>query len=628
MGELGPMRSTPTPSASRLTGVASLLLLIFAVWLLTVSAVARADETVQVCGSYANHVFARTPPVSGITVKGTCPNPPFTANGFALYSSGTSTRGVSAHWQATAPSGLAIVGASTNSMVSAGLNSPGGDFGGGFYWSGGGAQAHDSETAAGFGPFFSSYFGFQLVCGVSKCTQPAQLDIGAISLYVRETNGPSLVAPSGLWQTSGWVRGTWPFFAWGNSPAGLCSLSASLNGQLINTTTSAQDVSSWHQCAAPPISQPVDTSRYGQGTVPLALSSGDAAGVPASVTKTVYIDNSIPTVSLSGPVDAPSTAGTQYVTASAGGSPSGIANIVCGVDGATAQTYSGASARVPVSGIGPHSVSCCAQDNAVDPSGVHGRSTTATWSLKIGQPTVVGIAFERIVGLRCHRARVRVKVPGRWVIVRRHGKRVKVRAPARTTVEHVMRCHPRTVRRRTVVFVRVRRHGHVVRVKRIKIVRVVIPPHVIARTSRRVGFGRSTTVNGYLGTTGGIAIAGHTVRVLTAPDNGGNQFTQAAIVTTAANGTWTANLPPGPWRIVEAVYDGDPTTEGASSGQVRVVVPAKVKLIRVWPRRVAWVAPCGSPDGCSAGICRRVARWSGCGSGRGRAIRPMACRST
>ena len=88
------------------------------------------------------------------------------------------------------------------------------------------------------------------------------------------------------------------------------------------------------------------------------------------------------------------------------------------------------------------------------------RSTTSTWSLKIGQPTVVGIAFDKLVGLRCHPARVRVKVPGHWITVRRHGKRVKVKTRARTRVERVMRCHPRTVRRRTVVFVRVRRHGH------------------------------------------------------------------------------------------------------------------------------------------------------------------------
>jgi hypothetical protein len=319
----------------------------------------------------------------------------------------------------------------------------------------------------------------------------------------------------------------------------------------------------------------------------LALSASDAASVPASLSKTVYVDNSTPTISLSGPVDAASTAGTQYVTATAGGSPSGIAGIVCSVDGGPAQSYSGGSAQVPVSGIGTHTVSCYAEDNAVDPSGAHGQSSTATWSLKIGQPTVVGIAFDKLVGLRCHAARARVKVPGHWITVRRHGKRVKVKTRAHTRVERVIRCHPRTVRRRTVVFVRVRRHGHLVKVKRIKVVRVVVPPRIIARTSRAVAFGRGTTVNGYLGTSAGIAIGGHAVSVLTAPDNGGGQFTQAAVVTTAANGTWTATLPPGPSRIVEAVYGGDPTTEGGSSGQVRVIVHAKVKLLSV-TRRVAW----------------------------------------
>jgi hypothetical protein len=506
-----------------------------------------------------------------------------------LFNSGTTTQGQTGRWQTTTPAGLELVGATASQLVSYGVND-GTDYGGGFYWAGGGTGTNDHSpgTMGMIFPGPSSYFGVQLVCGKGTCTQPAGITIGAFSLYVHETSGPSLVAPTGLWQASGWVRGVWPFFAWGNSPSGLCSLSSSLNGQLINTTTSAQDVSTWHQCAAPPISQSVDTTRYGQGALPLTISASDAAGAPASVTKTAYVDNSTPTISLSGPVDAPSTAGTQFVMATAGGSPSGIADIVCDVDGAPAQTYSGASAQVPVSGIGPHTVSCYAQDNAVDPSGAHGSSPTATWSLKIGEPTVVGIAFDKLVGLRCHAARVGVKVPGHWITVRRHGKRVKVKTRAGTRVERVMHCHPRTVRRRTVVFVRLRRHGHLVKVKRVKIVRVVVPPRVIARTSRAVAFGRGTTVNGYLGTSAGIAIAGHAVRILTAPDNGGEQFSQAAVVTTAANGTWTATLPSGPSRIVEAVYDGDPTTEGASSGQVRVIVPAKVKLLGVSPRRVAW----------------------------------------
>jgi len=546
------------------------------------------DETVQVCGSYANNVFSSSS-VPGISTTGRCPAPSYNGGGFSLFPSGTTTKGQTGRWQTTAPPGLVLVGATANQLVSAGVND-GGDFGGGFYWAGGGTGANDT-TQGTLGMVFpspSSYFGMQLVCGKATCTQPATLAVQTFSLYVRETSGPGFNAPSGLWQTTGWIRGTWPFVASGDSPSGLCSLSATLNGQLIDTTTSPQDVSTWHQCTAPAISQSVDTSRYGQGGLALTLSASDAAGVPASLTKTVYVDNSTPTIALSGPVDAPSTAGTQYVTATAGGSPSGIAEIVCSVDGGPAQSYAGATAQVPVSGIGTHTVSCYSQDNAADPSGVHGSSSTATWSLKIGEPTVVGIAFDKLVGLRCHRARARVKVAGHWITVRRHGKRVKVKTRARTKVERVMRCHPRTERRRTVVFVRERRHGHVVKVRRIKIVRVVVPPHVIAKTSRLVGFGHGTTVSGYLGTASGIAIAGHAVSVLTAPDNGSNQFTQAAVVITTANGTWTAKLPPGPSRIVEAVYGGDPTTESASSGQVHVVVPAKVKLLSVAPRRVAW----------------------------------------
>ena len=113
----------------------------------------------------------------------------------------------------------------------------------------------------------------QLVCGKNTCSAPAQLDAQAFTLYVQETSGPTFNAPSGLWQTTGWIRGTWPFVTSGDSPSGLCSLSASLDGQLIDTTTSGQDVSTWHQCAAPAISQSVDTTRYGQGAVPLTLSA-------------------------------------------------------------------------------------------------------------------------------------------------------------------------------------------------------------------------------------------------------------------------------------------------------------------------------------------------------------------
>jgi hypothetical protein len=232
-------------------------------------------------------------------------------------------------------------------------------------------------------------------------------------------------------------------------------------------------------------------------------------------------------------------------------------------------------------------IACYAENNAVDPAGSHGTSTTATWSLKIGQPTILGIAFDKLVGLRCHRARVRVTIRGHWTTVRRHGKRVRIKTRTRHKIERVVRCHPRTVRKRTVVVVRVRRHGHVVKVKRTRYKRVVVPPHMVAKSKRRVRFGRKTTVNGWLGTATGTALGGQVVDVLAAPANGSDAFAQVAAVTTAADGSWTATLPAGPSRIVEAVYNGAPTTESTSSGQVKEVVPAMVH-IAIHPRIVPW----------------------------------------
>jgi hypothetical protein len=138
-----------------------------------------------------------------------------------------------------------------------------------------------------------------------------------------------------------------------------------------------------------------------------------------------------------------------------------------------------------------------------------------------------------------------------------------------------------------VVIVRVRRHGHLVKIKRVRHFRVVIPPHIVAKTARRVRFGRATTVNGWLGTSTGTALGGQVVDVIAAPANGSNAFVQVAAATTAADGTWAATLPAGPSRIVEAVYNGAPTTESSSSGQVRVVVPAVVH-IAIHPRIVPW----------------------------------------
>ncbi len=552
---------------------------------------AWANETVVSCANGVDHVFAPAA-ILGINTPYACPGNPALEQGMSIEAVGnTVAAGQRADWQANAPSGLVIVGASVapGGMTSDGIND-GGAFGGGFYWAGGGSEVYDGEMNAGFAPLWSSYFGWQVVCGLKSCSHNLNaLAVSDISLYVQETVGPTLASPDGLWQAPGWVRGDWTLHFYGDSPSGLCGLGATINDQSAASIGSPQDTSVWHQCDAPSISQTIHTWQYGGGAMPLTLSAWDAAGEPVDYTRTIYIDNSQPTVSLSGPTDVPSTAGTQYVTATAAAGPSGMYGISCSVDGASAQWYPGATAQVPVSGVGEHSIQCSAANNAVDPAGNHGWSDPATWSLKIGDPTESGITFGHIVNaLHCQPVKERVKVPARWVTVRRHHKSSRIRRRAHTKLVSVTRCHARTKLERVAVRVRVHRDGKQVWITRYKRERIVLIPHLENSTQLRVGHGQPAAVSGWLGNYAGVALGGQTVSVLTAPDNGLGQFTTAATVTTAADGRWSATLSPGPSRLIEAAYSGGPTTEPSVSGQVHLVVPAKIGLLSISPREVAW----------------------------------------
>jgi hypothetical protein len=407
--------------------------------------------------------------------------------------------------------------------------------------------------------------------------------VNELAINATETIGPTLNAPDGLWQASGFVRGDWPVHFGADSPSGVCSESAALNGQPIpGTTGSTANPTVWHQCAAPEFWATIHTFGYGEGPVPLTLSVRDAAGVPASATKTVYIDNQQPTISLSGPTDAPSTAGTQYINVSGRAGPSGVRGLSCSQDGGPYTLYGGSRTQVPVQGVGQHTVTCSAANNAVDRGGNVNWSLPGSWTISIRQPTAVAISFgaRLLDGLHCRRTHERVKVPPRWAIVHRHGKAVKVKRAARTKVVSVTRCHPTVRRVRTRV--RVNGHWHWRWVRQIRL------PHVIQRSTWRAKFGATTTAVGWLGRTDGVALGGQPVRIMTAPDNGRNVFTQAATTTTAPDGSWSAKLPRGPSRLVQAIYDGTNTVEPSSSGQIRVIVPASVKLLKVSPRHVAW----------------------------------------
>ncbi|MGI8629600.1 MAG: hypothetical protein ACR2LV_05485 [Solirubrobacteraceae bacterium] len=549
-------------------------------------AVARADEPVRSCGitdaGGVNHVFTSAG-VFGINPSDQCSS---TAGGGLILNAPDNqvAHGQSAHWQANAPAGLQIVGFSAPSVIAGGVND-GEQYGGEFYWSTGGSPIQVNNNGYATAGLSSGYLGFDLVCEAAVCRGRggnASIAVADIVLAVRETSGPHLSAGAGLEQAGGYVRGDWPLSFTGDSPSGLCLLGASVNGQTVGSQSFPANTTLFHQCSSTGLSTIVHTTQYAPGGNTLTLAGADAAQVPTSVAKTVYFDNQAPAVAVAASAaDAPSSAGTQYVTATGTAGPSGVSGIGCTVDGAFV-SLAGASARIPVSGIGVHTVTCAAANNARDTSGAVAVSSPASTTLSIRQPTVSGISFQRFVGLRCRTERVRVRVPGRLVTVRRHHKLVRVRRRAHSKTIRARRCHPRIEVRRVPFFVTI--HGH--RVKRYKRVKVIVHPHEAISSTRRVAFGQGTTVSGVLLASDGAPLAGQTVQVVTAANDGLGHFSLAATITTAGNGDWSARLPAGPSRLVEAVYQGGRLTEPSVSAQVRVVVPARV-LLSVSPRRVA-----------------------------------------
>jgi len=559
------------------------------------AAPAQANETLWSCGltnaGGVNRIFtpSRDP---GMITYDHCAG----GSGLDLDPHGTAYAGQYARWQANAPAGLRIVLVyiPPGEMIARTVND-GTGYGGGVYWSGGGQGFSDYQSTLGASGFSSSYVGFQLVCGYSVCGKKAgvpDVQLHDIGLQVQETQGPGLSAGAGLWQSSGWVRSDWPLSFTGDSPSGVCALSASLDGQPVGYAAFPLNDTVWHQCSATGLSTTVHTGQFSDGATSLILHGSDAAQVstPDSfTTRTIYIDNQTPNISFAGsPSDASAAAGTQLVNVTGAAGPSGVSSVSCSLDGAPYQSYAQASVQVPVSGVGIHHLSCIASNNARSASGQVASSASQIWTLSIREPTVSVISFSRLVGaLRCHKVTVRVKVPGRVVVVHRHHKLVAVHHRGRSRLERVERCRPRVVLRRVTTVVIVHRHHHLVKVKHTRIVRVVLVPHIVGERVERVPYGHATTVGGWLGTSAGAGLGGQPVEVLTAPDNGQHAFAPLGVVTTAPNGFWSADLPPGPSRLVLAVYHGGALTEPDFSGLVRTVVPAKVRLISVTPR-VPW----------------------------------------
>jgi hypothetical protein len=539
---------------------------------------------------------------------------PYCPSDLAINAPRTARAGDYGKWTTITPSpSIRIVGVGSNGVVDCNLHSDG--FSADYFWGDQGVNygapqitvdCHGAKNQnASAGNLLehiqsSRYFGWQAFCNQSSCTPSGAgvvvFWVTKITLEAQETSGPALqaIASNNLYYQSGWVRGSFPADVAASDPSGVCSMVTTVDGTAISSYADpTPDTSQWTQCPNKEIDASVDTTAYPNGARALTLtySATNAAGAVSSASKALNVDNVTPSVSLSAPADTASTSGTQTVTVQGFGGPSGISAVYCSVDGSPTQTYEGATAEVPVTGIGPHQVSCYARNNAVNSSGATAVSPTSTLDLSIRQPTASAITFARIAdALQCHTATQIVKVAGKVRTVRRHGKRVRVRGPARKVRRRVRKCHARTVMRTVKVVLKrhgkpVLRHGKPVYVKRRR--RVVLLPHTVNKPTRRIRHGKSTTVSGFVETTDGTALGGQPVQVYAAPDDNALRYHLIRTVSTDANGLWTAKVGRGPSRLIEAVYPGSATTEPATSPTVRLTVPAKI-AVKISPRVVPW----------------------------------------
>ena len=603
--------------ALRLTGTAAVTL----ATLCAAAGVASAGGySVTVCQGNPASIFAGSSSNGGMDTAEDCTNGGL---GLELTAGQNTLQGSVSKWSTITPDpSIQIIGVNTNGLVDCNLHKDG--FNADYFWGNNGTNygspqitidcngaGPGDEEASPIGQFIqaSRYFGFQAECtSANGCTVSGFNHLvvarNEVTLIAYETNGPTLT-PAGpevlvppfqtnLANATGWVRGSFPAGFNASDPSGVCQMTTSVNGtEIASYLDPDQDHSSYTQCHGTGLPETVDTTQYpnGAGALQLQFSATNAANVTSTSPHSVDVDNVTPSVSISAPGDTASTSGTQTVSVSAAAGPSGVSAIFCSVDGGPTHTYSGSSAAIPVIGLGSHQLQCYARNNAVDSTGDTAASPVSTFDFAIREPSASAITFARIAdALQCHTAMHRVKVAGRRHTVTRHGKRVTVRGPATTERRRVRQCHARTVVRTVRVVLRrhgrpVLHHGEPVLVKRR--VRQVLLPHAVNQPMRRVGHGKATTVNGFVGLADGTALAGQTVDLYSSPNDNAPRFRLMGTVTTDGSGEWTADVPAGPSRLIEASYPGNATTEPATSSSVKLMVPARID-VAISPRVVPW----------------------------------------
>jgi hypothetical protein len=516
-------------------------------------------------------------------------------------------KGDFARWATNSPGQIAI----TNALVSSAyvLINPKAKSAGyvaRYMWTGGSLKISDTgrkccggmDYGGGLNTHLSSsnhWFAFQITCEDTHCfgVSGQVLDIKGIELTATDDTPPTIkpdeTTTNVADEAGHWIRGAWDASFTADSDDGVCTAEELVNGVVVARGASyTPRTGSWTQCGqgagelggsgVDAVSHAIDTTADANGSLSVKYYASDAAQ-PANVAAPVYgvkVDNSPVTLGLSGPRQALTTSGPQSVMARATAGPSGVSGIWCSVDGRALTVRRAASESVDVSTPGMNTLSCYARNNAVNSSGQTAQSPVETWSLDIRKPSVSLISLLHVAdGLRCARKDLRIHVPAHWTLERVRGHWVRVRVPAQTRSVKVEHCHPRV---RVIVE---HRDGQTVRK------RVIELPHRVSGRHARLRFGARPTVSGWLGDPDGNALAGQTVDVLAAPSDGLGHFRLLKAVRTAANGTWSARLPSGPSRLIEAVYRGSSQSAPSTSNTASVRVTASPSL-QVRPRHTRW----------------------------------------
>ncbi len=248
--------------------------------------------------------------------------------------------------------------------------------------------------------------------------------------------------------------------------------------------------------------------------------------------------------------------------------------------------------------------------------------------MNVGAPTIAAVGFDRIADkLRCRRSPARTD-PG--PLGDGEGRRParagpRARAPPANPCDPVPRPDGPPARRLLGDGAPARSQGEGQRHKTIRVARPAArgdedPP---PGGPRPRDHGQRVAGHAGRGRAGRAA-----VQVLTAADNGRHNYHVAATVITAANGGWSARVGPGPSRLIRAYYPGAAGTEPAESAPVTLSVPAKIELLRVTPRRVAWGDTVRIVGRLAAGYFPPGGALVRLRIGEGSAASPTACAST